>query len=116
MDDSIIEADIYSPSEAASETSTAEERRSLGRLADGKVPASQWSHASAPSLRHPHPAEGLNYLFYRQQVERSRAEGASCPMARDAHQRLAAFFENRIYDLTCGRITISPLLPAIRRN
>jgi hypothetical protein len=111
MHDSIIEADIYSLNEAAGETSTAKERRRLERLADGKVPASQRSNASAPCFRHPTPVEDLNYLFYRQQVERSGAEGASCPIARDAHQRLAEFFENRIYDLTCGRIKISPQLP-----
>jgi hypothetical protein len=111
MHDSIIEADIYCLNEAASETSTAEERRRLERLADGKVPASQPSRASGPWFRHAHPVEDLNYLFYRQQVERSRAAGASCPIARDAHERLGEFFENRIYDLTCGRIMISPRLP-----
>ena len=115
MHDSITEADISTLSKAASETSTAEGRRKLESLPVGEVQAWQWSSASAPSFRHPIP-EDLNYLFYRQQVERSRAEGASCPLARDAHQKLAEFLEKRIYDLTCGRIKISPRLPEICRN
>ena len=40
--------------------------------------------------------EDLNYLILRQQEERSRAEGASCPEAREAHEKLAEFYENRI--------------------
>jgi hypothetical protein len=52
--------------------------------------------------------EDLNYLFHRQQQERSRAAAASCAEAREAHGSLAEFYENRIRDLTHGRITIVP--------
>ena len=53
--------------------------------------------------------DDLNYLFHRQQQERTRAEAVSCREAREAHDSLAEFYENRIRDLTCGRIAISPL-------
>jgi hypothetical protein len=55
--------------------------------------------------------EDLNYLFRRQQEERSRAEDASCPRARDTHERLAELYEDRIRDLTAGQTNIFPLLP-----
>jgi len=54
--------------------------------------------------------EDLNYLFQRQQQERSRAAAASCPESREAHGKLAEFYENRIRDLTHGRIRIVPAL------
>ena len=54
--------------------------------------------------------EDLNYLFQRQQLERSRAAAASCPESREAHGKLAEFYENRIRDLTHGRIRIAPAL------
>jgi hypothetical protein len=38
----------------------------------------------------------LNYLFYRQQIERSRADAASSDEARKAHERLAAGYEAKI--------------------
>ena len=52
--------------------------------------------------------DDLNYLFERQQQERARADGASCPEAREAHQQLATFYEERIAVLTDGRIKIAP--------
>ena len=52
-----------------------------------------------------------NYLFHRQQEERSRAEGASCPKARDAHEKLAELYENRIRDITGRPMNVSPRLP-----
>jgi hypothetical protein len=55
--------------------------------------------------------EDLNYLFRRQQEERSRAERASCAEARDTHERLAELYEDRIRDLTSGQTRIFPLLP-----
>ena len=38
----------------------------------------------------------LNYLFFRQQVERSMAASADCDAARKAHQTLADEYESRI--------------------
>lgn len=42
----------------------------------------------------------LNYLFHRQQVERSRADGADSEAARAAHEGLARQYEDRIEELT----------------
>jgi hypothetical protein len=47
----------------------------------------------------------LNYLLYRQQVERSLAQNAACPEARDAHAELAALYEARIERATKGNLT-----------
>ncbi len=44
--------------------------------------------------------DDLKYLFRRQLEERVRAEGAGCAEAREAHQALAGFYEQRIHDLT----------------
>ena len=38
----------------------------------------------------------LNYLFYRQQIERSRADAAGSEAARKAHEGLAGEYEARI--------------------
>jgi hypothetical protein len=38
----------------------------------------------------------LNYLFYRQQIERSRAETAGSEPARKAHAEMASRYEMRI--------------------
>ena len=46
----------------------------------------------------------LNYLFHRQQVERTRAEAARSAEARRAHQQLARHYEARISLLSEGRI------------
>jgi hypothetical protein len=46
----------------------------------------------------------LNYLLHRQQVERSRADGASCDEARRAHAELAALYERAIETLTRGNL------------
>lgn len=53
--------------------------------------------------------DDLNYLFKRQQQERSNAERALSDDARRAHAELAGFYENRIHRLTQGRIGFSPL-------
>jgi hypothetical protein len=42
----------------------------------------------------------LNYLFHRQQVERTRADGAETEAARAAHDGLARQYEQRIEELT----------------
>jgi len=47
----------------------------------------------------------INYLFLRQQTERSRAETASTDVARKIHEQLAAEYERLIEDATEGRIT-----------
>lgn len=50
----------------------------------------------------------LNYLLHRQQVERSRADHASCDEARTAHAQLAALYEDAIGKLTNGNISFLP--------
>jgi hypothetical protein len=42
----------------------------------------------------------LNYLFHRQQVERSHAERATTIEARKAHEVLAGRYEEQIEQLT----------------
>lgn len=42
----------------------------------------------------------LNYLFHRQQVERSRSETADSKKARAAHEELARRYEERIENVT----------------
>ena len=44
----------------------------------------------------------LNYLFHRQQVEKSRAESASSEEARQAHEELAREYERQIEKLSRG--------------
>jgi hypothetical protein len=47
----------------------------------------------------------INYLFLRQQTERSRAQTAGSNVARKIHERLAAEYERLIEDATEGRIS-----------
>jgi hypothetical protein len=42
----------------------------------------------------------LNYLFHRQQVERTRAEAAASEEARITHEQLARCYEVQINQLT----------------
>ena len=42
----------------------------------------------------------LNYLFHRQQVERTRTECADSEAARSAHEQLAECYEQQIEALT----------------
>ena len=42
----------------------------------------------------------LNYLFHRQQVERSRSETAETQEARTVHEQLAKRYEERIETVT----------------
>jgi len=44
----------------------------------------------------------LNYLFHRQQVEKSRADSASSDEARQAHEELAREYERQIAKLSRG--------------
>jgi hypothetical protein len=44
----------------------------------------------------------LNYLFHRQQVERTRAEAADTEEARTAHNQLARCYEAQINQATDG--------------
>jgi hypothetical protein len=46
----------------------------------------------------------LNYLFLRQQVERTRAECAANAAARDAHEEMARQYELEIERTSGGRI------------
>jgi hypothetical protein len=47
----------------------------------------------------------LNYLFHRQQIERSRAAAAGSEEARRAHLDLASRYEQQIEKLSGGRIS-----------
>ena len=47
----------------------------------------------------------INYLFLRQQTERSRAAAASSDIARKIHEQLASEYERLIEDATRGRVT-----------
>jgi hypothetical protein len=46
----------------------------------------------------------LNYVFHRQQVERSLAENAASKAAREAHEELARAYELAIERKSGGRI------------
>ena len=48
---------------------------------------------------------GLKYLLYRQQIERSKADNASCEEARRAHAQLAELYEHAIEKLTQGNLS-----------
>jgi len=54
----------------------------------------------------------LNYLLHRQQIERSRADTASSEEARRAHLVLASRYEQRIEELSGGRISFHRRLEA----
>jgi len=47
----------------------------------------------------------INYLFLRQQTERTRADGAASDIARKIHEQLANEYERLIEDATEGRIS-----------
>jgi hypothetical protein len=47
----------------------------------------------------------LNYLFHRQQVERSRADAAASEAARRIHEELAAQYERQIAALSEGKVS-----------
>jgi hypothetical protein len=47
----------------------------------------------------------INYLVLRQQMERSRADGATSEIARKIHEQLANEYERKIENATDGRIT-----------
>lgn len=47
----------------------------------------------------------LNYLFHRQQVERSRSEAAASDAARQAHEDLARKYEEQIEQLTAAEFS-----------
>ena len=58
----------------------------------------------------------INYLFHRQQAERSRANAATSEAARKIHEQLASQYERMIEDATGGRVTFvgtrrAPLQP-----
>jgi hypothetical protein len=49
----------------------------------------------------------INYLFLRQQMERSRARTATSNVARKIHDQLAREYERLIEDATQGRISFA---------
>jgi len=61
----------------------------------------------------------INYLFLRQQTERSRAATATSEVARKIHEQLANQYERLIEDATRGRVSfVRPILeePAARSD
>lgn len=54
----------------------------------------------------------LNYLFHRQQVERTRAEAADSEEARVAHEQLARCYEVQINEATDGEFEFPARGPA----
>ena len=46
----------------------------------------------------------VNYLFFRQQVERSRAKTATSAISRKIHEQLAGEYERQIEQMTDGRV------------
>lgn len=61
----------------------------------------------------------VNYLFLRQQMERSRAATATSDVARAIHEQLADEYERLIENATDGRVTfvgrpgVAPMRPDI---
>ena len=51
----------------------------------------------------------LNYLLFRQQVERSRAKVSESDAAREAHEKLASAYEQRIEQSTADGFTLAEL-------
>ena len=47
----------------------------------------------------------INYLFHRQQTERSRAQTSTSDVARKIHEQLASEYERMIEHATGGRVT-----------
>jgi len=56
----------------------------------------------------------INYLFLRQQTERSRAATASSDVARRIHEQLANEYERLIEDATKGRVSFVNVNRAMR--
>ncbi len=46
----------------------------------------------------------LNYLFHRQQVERSKASAADSEAARKSHEDLAGLYEDEIRRASDGKV------------
>jgi len=51
------------------------------------------------------PSQDINYLFLRQQIERSRAKAATSNVARKIHEQLADEYERQIEEVSEGRVT-----------
>ena len=60
-------------------------------------------------------AVDINYLFHRQQIERSRANATASDVAREIHDQLAREYERQIEQVTDGRITFASR-PCERRS
>lgn len=63
----------------------------------------QWAHMEAHV--------DINYLFLRQQVERSRAKVATSNVARAIHEQLAGEYERQIEQLSDGRVKFISGMP-----
>nr|NUR37318.1 hypothetical protein [Sphingomonas sp.] len=73
---------------------------------DGTVAtlSSEVAPAFAVGVRGGWTSADLNYLFHRQQVERSRAASAAPAPARKVHAELARRYEHAIEQVTEGKI------------
>lgn len=58
----------------------------------------------------------LNYLFYRQQIERSMAKSARSEPVRKVHEELATSYEERISRATTARKPDTEARPLIHRH
>ena len=58
----------------------------------------------------------LNYLFHRQQVERTRADAADSEEARVVHQQLARCYEVQINEATDGEFEFPVEGPANKKQ
>jgi hypothetical protein len=56
----------------------------------------------------------LNYLLYRQQVERSRARAATTDAARTAHEEMARGYEAQIDALSGNAFSVDAVIGAAR--
>ncbi|MEO6225104.1 MAG: hypothetical protein ABIO80_04570 [Sphingomicrobium sp.] len=59
-------------------------------------------------LETPEQFMDLNYLFHRQQVERSLSDSAASDAARQIHSELAREYERQIEQLSCGPLSFLP--------
>jgi hypothetical protein len=56
----------------------------------------------------------VNYLLYREQIERERAERAANPKARDAHRGLAENYREQVDGHRRAAIEAAGLRPRLR--
>jgi hypothetical protein len=70
--------------------------------------------SSVPRAQRSWTSNDLNYLFRRQQIERSRASSAASASARAVHAQLAHLYEDAIEQVTGGNIRFRHAPPTPR--